>query len=225
MHLPKKEYYSLQKVALGCRCTKNDLLYYGETGLLQLCVMLENTVAEARKFCLAGKVSQIFQGSAKPVIRNIAGIYPVCGEDVLRISRGQPIDGVEDFGDDSIFYVFGLIDNDLKFQPTGRKFEIADLVIPHEEKARFEAFCDMTSGNDIGEKERITWLKIIYLSIRKLADHRPNLAKPSGVNVSQLAEVLKKAAKEYGLSGAGLSKSSLNKIYNEALESLMPHTK
>jgi len=122
----------------------------------------------------------------------------------------------------------GLYSLKLKSLPESVKERWGDqrnLVITHEEKSRFEATCDMASGNDIGEKERITWLRIIYLLMRKLANHQSNLAKPSGVNVSQLAEVLKKAAKEYDLSDAGLSKSTLSKIYDEALESLMPHTK
>lgn len=98
--------------------------------------------------------------------------------------------------------------------------------LPVEEKSRFEATCDIASsadsGGDIGAKERTTWLKIIYLLMHKLANHQSNLAKPSGVNASQLAEVLKKAAKEYGLSDAGLSKSTLSEIYNEADKKLEP---
>ena len=232
--LPKK-YYSLEETAKGCHCTINDLLHYGETGKLQLCVVLEGAVVEERKSRPVNKKDPLFKiiqgNSAKPVYleestgtKNIAGIHPLCEENVLRIKRGKPIDGVEDFNDDCISYCFGLINDDLKFQPIERKIEITDLVITHEEKIRFEATRDIASGDDIGLKERATWLKIIYLLMHELADKKPVLVKTDGLNISQLEMILKKAAKKYDLTSTGLSNSTLNKIYSEAMTELMPHT-
>lgn len=99
-----------------------------------------------------------------------------------------------------------------------------NLVITHEEKSRFEATCDMASGNDIGERERSTWLKIIYLLMHELGDYKPSLIKTDGLNISQLEKILKKAAQKQDLSDNGLSNSTLSKIYNEAATELMPNT-
>jgi hypothetical protein len=150
-----------------------------------------------------------------------AGVHPLVEENVLRIGRGEPIEDVEDFNDDCISYRFGfmreLIDDSLKFQPIERKFEIADLVVTHNERIRFEAACDMANGDAIGKKERTTWLKIIYLLMHELADHKPSLVKTDGINISQLETILKKTAKKQDLSDKGLSDSTLSKIYLEAV--------
>ncbi len=239
MRLPEKKYYRLKEVADQWACTVEDLLSFGENGQIQLCIVLESTLLEEMKSRLVNEndlsnpLFRIVQrDSEEPVeyllerigIGNKAGVYPLSEENVLLVGRGEPIKDIEDLNDGCVSYRFGLFDDSLEFQPIERKFETTDLVITHKEKLRFEEACDIANDGNIGEKERSTWLKIIYLLTHELADHKPVLVKTDGLNISQLETILKKTAKKHDLPDKGLSNSTLSKIYNEAITELEPDT-
>ena len=137
----------------------------------------------------------------KPELIGKIGPYPIPGENILKILNA-------DF--------FSSADRPSKGEICKR------LIVTHEEKLRFKPPSDQVNSNDIGEKERSTWLKIIYLLMRKLANHQSSLVKKSDVKMSELEKVLKKAAKDHGLTDKGLSDSNLSNIYNEAVRVLMP---
>ena len=249
MRLPEKDYYSLKKVADQWKCSIEDLLYFGETGRLKMCVVLPPTHVkrlnmqkleknvESLELSLKGKclpVKPLLEALSvlNPLMENAmesffisSGIYLLSRKSIIDIRRGEGIMPVKSLNNDMLYYfcdekpsqhnILGL---------SKRKFEITDLVITHEEKMRFEAIYGLARSNDIGEKERSTWLKIIYLLMHELADHKPVLVKTDGLNISQLETILKKTAKKHDLSDKGLSNSTLSKIYNEAMTELMPST-
>lgn len=110
--------------------------------------------------------------------------------------------------------------------------ECSNLVITDEERVRFEATCDMASNASpdtdekerVGEKERISWLKIIYLLMHLLASKISCLTKGEGnnLNISEFEKKLKEVAPKYDLTEVGLSNSTLGTIYKEAENKLMP---
>ena len=229
------EYYNLNEIARQWKYPTNDLLYLGETEKLQLCVVLEDTLVEKRKSRPVDKKDSLFKiiqgNSTKPVYlmestetRNIAGIYPVCGENILRIRKGRPIDGVGDFEDDSIFYVFGLIDNDLKFRPTEKRFEIADLVIPHEERVRFEKEY-VSIQMEMGNRERENFLRLIGAFIERYYSKKTYRKSDNSPNADAISKEFHGWLLDNNFSDKGISEEKIRKMIPLAYNSIMENKK
>lgn len=216
------DYYRIKDLVKEWSWDESKILHYGETGQLQICVVWDSKWRGRTDSNPKIEEEKIFRHPDTPVRPKPGGLHPLYKEDILRIRHGKGITCIRDINNATVAYYFtdaGKPPKDIE-----RKFKITDLAVTHEEKIRFEAVCDLASSNDIGEKERITWLKVIYLLMHELADHKPNLVKTDGLNISQLETILKRTAKKHDLSDKGLSNSTLSKIYNEAMTELMPDT-
>ncbi|MDD5757980.1 MAG: hypothetical protein PHI06_02740 [Desulfobulbaceae bacterium] len=106
-----------------------------------------------------------------------------------------------------------------------RTSALTDLQVRLEKESEAEANGKATVKDGIGNKERGTWLKIIYLLADKLADtNRTAYLKNDGTfNLSKFEEVLKDQAADLlgndarmGNIGHGLSNDNLKKIFDEA---------
>jgi hypothetical protein len=106
-------------------------------------------------------------------------------------------------------------------------FDVSDLYMEKSAIQHFEKLLNSkqdVARDEIGVRERITWLKIIYTLMHRLADHQANLVTGSGINISQLESTLKKTAKAHGLEPTRLSATTLSEIYKEAVSRLVPDT-
>lgn len=106
-----------------------------------------------------------------------------------------------------------------------RTSALTDLMERLEKENEKVVSCKSTVKDDIGTKERGTWLKIIYLLADKLADSNKSayLKADGSFNVSKFEDVLKNKAGDLlgtddniNNSGHGLSNDNLKRIFDEA---------
>lgn len=227
MALPKlhKNYYRLDEVAEEWGWTVDNILDYAEHDKIMLSVNIRS------KGETATILAPILSHSIR-VIRN-----PDCGSTIPIYVGISCL-----YGEESIEIISWRKIKDLPFNyEFQQSVTLEMLIITHQEKKRFEQECiientaiemsivnvgtQIISDDVIGQKERKTWLKIIYLLADKLADsNRSAYLKADGsFNMSKFEDVLKNKAGDLlgtddniNNSGHGLSNDNLKRIFDEA---------
>ena len=242
---PPKDYYSLAEIAEEWGWPLSEIFDYGKQGKLEICIWFKCT--EATLCEIDYEKERLEYGSfnlkeIKCVI--LDGAYP------LLPSQLDEVEGLD--ADIDIFFQDIKL---LKLQPFMASFEpipsgnvkygydfgtrYSDpwMVITHEEKIRFEQ-ASMTNGTTIeipgagiGNKERGTWLKIIYLLAVKVAEKNKAAFLSKGtLNAIAFEKLMKTIARELEMVSSldaadqpeqiknityGMYDSTLSKIFNE----------
>lgn len=123
---------------------------------------------------------------------------------------------------DNYFPAGGLPEDSVLVVRTSALVDLQERLVKEDEET---SNVKSTLKDDIGTKERGTWLKIIYLLAAKLADSNKSayLKADGSFNMSKLEDVLKNKAGDLlgtddniNNSGHGLSNDNLKKIFDEA---------
>ncbi len=83
MNLPKKEYFSLPEISDIWSVSKDDLLYYGENGILEICVRPAAIIAEIERNCNYNEIEQIKHEGKRLVFSP----QPLLPTDIYRIIK------------------------------------------------------------------------------------------------------------------------------------------
>ena len=134
----KKDYYPLEEVAKDCHCTVNDLLYFGETGQLEMCVALPPTIVKITRLTPISELdensywaklinephedSEQAKGEDPPEfiheavkMDEISGRYYLSAGAVTFIRRGEGIESVHDGNFDTNRRFYRCMKNSSRF--------------------------------------------------------------------------------------------------------------
>jgi hypothetical protein len=156
MSSPEKEelYYYLSDLADKWHYEVNKLLYYGETGQLQICVVWDSEWRGRTDLNPKIEVEKIFRHPNTPVRPKPGGLHPIYKEDILRIRHGKGIECIRDINNATVAYYF--TDAGKPRQDIEKKFQITDLVVTHEEKLRFEETYNLASNTKANTPRKST---------------------------------------------------------------------
>lgn len=140
MCLPLKEYHSLAEICRLWQVTYEDLLYYGENGLLNICVRFT-----AIKVALGESLKQLGVDREKVFEREDL----ICEPQALRVTdiyriikaNGEPVI-VNSFKNNNRFSFTEIVEKN------GIQISLDDLVITRSDKIRFELDNDIQTKND-----------------------------------------------------------------------------
>lgn len=138
MCLPRKEYFSLEEIVKLWNVSNEDLLYYGENELLEICIRytaIRVALGKYRKRYGSG-FEKILEGE-----KIICAPQPLHATDIYRIikSENQPVI-VERLKSNSRFSFNHIIEEN------GIHVRLSDLVVTRAEKIRFEQENDIITS-------------------------------------------------------------------------------
>lgn len=228
LHMPPKNYYRIDEIALKWGCSKEDLLDYGEQGQLEICVRVMH---DAESYTVEiDKHGREFPNWLYPKYLN--GPYPLTKESIVSVKHSLPLKTVlprKSEGEGGV--EFWNLKEPLLVLPTS-----SALVITHDEKIRFEKeHGHIEEGvpltkKQVGNRERGTWLKIIYLMAMKLAENNRKLISKGTLNANAFESLMKDIARDLDvvqklededkgelvhLITQGMSDSTLSKLFQE----------
>ncbi len=140
MNLPKKEYFSLPEISDIWSASKDDLLYYGENGILEICARPAAIVAEIERSSHYKEIEKL-----KPEGKRLVfSPQPLLPTDIYRIIKSGP-NAVAVY---HTKYCFNEIISEI-IKDNGIFLSYDDLVITRQEKHCFEVNNGISKSVDV----------------------------------------------------------------------------
>jgi hypothetical protein len=237
MRLPEKEYYFLSDLADKDEwdCKVDDLLHYGEIGLLEICVYIDTgkyvvyrTGQEAQN-----TEKEYFPGDAlQRQLQRLLFIWPQDREEEYFPGDSCPIllksEGWRNMrrlghlqGD---IVIIKHPQEDAFISPVKRDYAISDLFVTYEEKLRFEKECAPIK-TQMGTTERENLLRLIgaFIEIHYQGnDYRKNDSSP---NATAISKKFNGWLINNDFSDKGMTEGKFRKLIPDAYDLIMENKK